>query len=552
MGCLAVGHGSRLHQADRHGRGGQRGVLYAGRRSGGGVGRHVNFGADPRRSPGPRQDIRRGLIFANVTNVNTTNYAGAAGTTAYLARDGVRHPHRSTGRLAAVDAAAYSVAESAGSITVTVTRTGSTRGAVTVNYAAGGGTAPAGLDYKATSGTLAFADGVATQTFAIPILDDKLSGNQTVNLTLTNPTNGAALGPQGAATLTIVNNDAPYGPGPFLDSDGDKYTVTLSGPGTAGIMLNDPDGDGHGSINSILLQGTTAATTLTVTVTKAAGGDGKVSIGRIVSVAGSTGDGSLKAILAGQSDVIGTGVTLAGTVGQLTLGNLANGADITVGGTRTATAKITLGSVPGVSAIQSTSTLGSLTAVSILGGSITAPAIGTLSVTVGSLLADLSVAGAVTSISVKGGGQGTWSAASFGTISLGGGFSGSLISTATVASLGKTAALSKLTTGGDFQGTLHASWNPFYNQRRRLNVEHHCGRSLDRHAGRGPQSGPVHDPSRREPRRRLPDRRPRRQCGFLWARLDQQVLRGRKCQRLHGRRGARSKRFRLPQRQRYD
>ena len=46
----------------------------------------------------------------------------------------------------------------------------------------------------------------------IPIINDKLrEGNETVNLTLTNPTNGATIGAQNAATLTIVDNDTSPG-----------------------------------------------------------------------------------------------------------------------------------------------------------------------------------------------------------------------------------------------------------------------------------------------------------------------------------------------------
>ena len=64
------------------------------------------------------------------------------------------------------------------------------------------------------------------------------------------------------------------GPGTYVDSDGDSYTIKLSGPGTARIRLDDPDGDGRGPIESILLTGTTAKSSLSITVKKAAAGDG--------------------------------------------------------------------------------------------------------------------------------------------------------------------------------------------------------------------------------------------------------------------------------------
>jgi DNA-binding beta-propeller fold protein YncE len=51
---------------------------------------------------------------------------------------------------------------------------------VTVNYATADGTAVAGTNYTAPSGTLSFAPGVTTQTIRVPLLD---SGSQTASLT---------------------------------------------------------------------------------------------------------------------------------------------------------------------------------------------------------------------------------------------------------------------------------------------------------------------------------------------------------------------------------
>jgi DNA-binding beta-propeller fold protein YncE len=53
---------------------------------------------------------------------------------------------------------------------------------VTVNYATANGTALAGTNYSATSGTLTFPPGVTTETIRVPILD---SGSQTTSLTFT-------------------------------------------------------------------------------------------------------------------------------------------------------------------------------------------------------------------------------------------------------------------------------------------------------------------------------------------------------------------------------
>jgi len=96
-----------------------------------------------------------------------------------------------------------------GSATITVTRTGGSTGAVSVQYATSNGSAISGQDYTATSGTLNWADGdSANKTFTVAITNDQLNEpNETVNLALTNPAGGATLGNQSGAVLTIIDDD---------------------------------------------------------------------------------------------------------------------------------------------------------------------------------------------------------------------------------------------------------------------------------------------------------------------------------------------------------
>jgi hypothetical protein len=81
--------------------------------------------------------------------------------------------------------ATYSVDAAVGSATMTVTCTGLTTGSYAVDYATSDGTAVAGQDYTAASGTLTFQPGQASQTFTVAFLPNGSFGaSPTVNLTL--------------------------------------------------------------------------------------------------------------------------------------------------------------------------------------------------------------------------------------------------------------------------------------------------------------------------------------------------------------------------------
>jgi hypothetical protein len=110
---------------------------------------------------------------------------------------------------------AVSVGEAAGTLSVTVERVSGTDGAVSVTYATANGTATAGTDYTARSGTLNFAAGQATATIDAPIVDD--TGDEpaeTFTITLSAPAGGAALGSPAEVTVTINDNDVSSPPPP--------------------------------------------------------------------------------------------------------------------------------------------------------------------------------------------------------------------------------------------------------------------------------------------------------------------------------------------------
>ena len=87
---------------------------------------------------------------------------------------------------------------------VTLSRAAS--GTVTVDYATADGTATAGTDYAATSGTLRFAVGETSKTVSVTVLDDLHDeGEETLTLTLSNASGGRLT--DGTATGTIENTD---------------------------------------------------------------------------------------------------------------------------------------------------------------------------------------------------------------------------------------------------------------------------------------------------------------------------------------------------------
>jgi uncharacterized repeat protein (TIGR01451 family) len=101
-------------------------------------------------------------------------------------------------------APSYEVSEDGGSATISVERS-SGLGASTVQYATDGGTAAADEDYEPVNGTLLFADGQITATFAVPVLDDAVrESEETIVLSLTSAT-GATLGVPSTATLNILD-----------------------------------------------------------------------------------------------------------------------------------------------------------------------------------------------------------------------------------------------------------------------------------------------------------------------------------------------------------
>src|SRR5262249_39726190 len=73
---------------------------------------------------------------------------------------------------------------------------------VTVDYATANGSATAGSDYQAASGTLTFVPGQTSATITVPVNGDLLAEpNETFVVNLSNAINAAIGDPQGIATI---------------------------------------------------------------------------------------------------------------------------------------------------------------------------------------------------------------------------------------------------------------------------------------------------------------------------------------------------------------
>ena len=104
----------------------------------------------------------------------------------------------------------YSVVEGGGGaeVTVTLTPSGDTSTATTVDYAATGISAFPSADFSPVSGTLVFAPGETVKKFFVPIVNDNISEpTETFRVTLTKPSPGTLLGSLSTSVVSIIDND---------------------------------------------------------------------------------------------------------------------------------------------------------------------------------------------------------------------------------------------------------------------------------------------------------------------------------------------------------
>jgi hypothetical protein len=209
------------------------------------------------------------------------------------------------------------------SATFTVSLSAPSTHGVTVGYYTGGGTATAGKDYTATSGTLSFNPGQTSATVAVPVLVDPINdGNETFNLYLSQPANvslGRAvgtgtivdniLGVQGPSPTYISESSTYTGVGSVVDSIGTSWTAAVDyGDGSAAqtITLN---ADGSFSLNHFYANSGNYVVTMVVTNNLGQSGVGyaKVIVNNVAPTVNAgpdvtTNEGSLVTLYGSASD----------------------------------------------------------------------------------------------------------------------------------------------------------------------------------------------------------------------------------------------------------
>ena len=124
-------------------------------------------------------------------------------------------------------AASFTVTQNAGSVTITVSRTGGFNGAVSVAYTTSNSTATAGADYTAVSGTLNWADmDSSPRNITVPISSaSPFNGGRVFTLALSAPTGGASPGSISSDAVTITG--AWITPSSYAQFDFSKWKLQL-------------------------------------------------------------------------------------------------------------------------------------------------------------------------------------------------------------------------------------------------------------------------------------------------------------------------------------
>ncbi len=145
----------------------------------------------------------------------------------------------------------YAADENAPEVVIDIRRTGDLDTTVTADFLTVEGTAKAGEDYSATTGSLSFDPGSTNKTIRIPLLNNASNEpSETFRIQLANPSADTTLG--AVATVTIRDND-----GMKLE-----FTAYRAGEGTASVTLalvRGPDEVAPASVDYVTVPGTATA-----------------------------------------------------------------------------------------------------------------------------------------------------------------------------------------------------------------------------------------------------------------------------------------------------
>ncbi|MEE9491835.1 MAG: Calx-beta domain-containing protein [Gammaproteobacteria bacterium] len=150
--------------------------------------------------------------------------------------------------LSSINASDVAVSESDGKAVLTVNLSAPSTQLITVDYVTVNGSASAGSDYTAVSGTLTFNPGETTQTVSVAIIDDALSEDaETFSIRLENPQNVVLV--SNSSMITITDNELSSCGAPAYDSSSEKgiflwqdcttgewYMRALGGGSTSGVI----------------------------------------------------------------------------------------------------------------------------------------------------------------------------------------------------------------------------------------------------------------------------------------------------------------------------
>ncbi|XWK90938.1 MAG: choice-of-anchor D domain-containing protein [Phormidium sp.] len=198
------------------------------------------------------QDKSTGEFLANLQGIDVSNLIKANFTYSTVRINNYLTFDRPT----------YTIAEDGTpALNIGINRTGGIDEAVSATLFATDGTATSPTDYNNTPITVNFAPGETTQTVAIPIIsDDIVEGEESFNLSLGFPFNGATVGTPQKATVTITDNGDTVAAAEAgtIEFSSPTFAVNEDGAPIASVTLN-RTGDGSGAVSTkVLLNGGTA------------------------------------------------------------------------------------------------------------------------------------------------------------------------------------------------------------------------------------------------------------------------------------------------------